>query len=86
MRVRDIVEKEVRSGAQYVDLTNWTSRAALEYIGQGGLGYSFNALDEKETRNKYSEAIKTLTYVFLLHLPPKPVINKHRYKDHYFSD
>lgn len=50
------------------------SRAALEYIGVGGLGYTFNALDESAT-NKYSDAIKlfryvhiasTLTYIFQL--------------------
>ena len=62
MRVRDIVESEVRAGAEYVDFTNWTSRAALEYIGQGGLGYSFDALDKNMPRNEYSEAIKTITY------------------------
>ena len=35
----------------------WMSRAALEYIGQGGLGYTFEALDESKT-DTYSEAIK----------------------------
>lgn len=38
----------------------WVSRAALEYVGQGGLGYSFDALDESQT-NTYSEAIKLLS-------------------------
>ena len=37
----------------------WLSRAALEYIAQGGLGYTFNALDESEkNRDSYSEVIK----------------------------
>ena len=35
----------------------WMSRAALEYIGQGVLGYTFEALDETKT-DTYSEAIK----------------------------
>lgn len=35
----------------------WLSQAALEYIGQGGLGYSFNALDGTKT-NSYSESLK----------------------------
>lgn len=39
----------------------WMSRAALEYIGQGGLGYSFDALDESK-KNTYSEVIKMLGY------------------------
>lgn len=38
---------------------NWMSRAALEYIGQGGFGYSFDALDDSQT-NSYSEALKNL--------------------------
>lgn len=37
----------------------WISRAALEYIGQAGLGYSFDALDEKKV-NTFSEAVKML--------------------------
>lgn len=44
---------------------NWISRAALEYIGQGGLGYSFNALNEEQT-NGYSEAIKAYTYYYFM--------------------
>lgn len=44
-------------------MMKWLSRAALEYIGQGGLGYSFDSLDESKT-NDYSEAIKMLMFVF----------------------
>ena len=40
----------------------WMSRAALEYIGQGGLGYTFEALDESKT-DTYSEAIKMFVFV-----------------------
>ncbi|KZW02812.1 cytochrome P450 [Exidia glandulosa HHB12029] len=36
---------EVHNGAGEVDLVMWLSRTALELIGVGGLGYSFNALD-----------------------------------------
>jgi len=35
----------------------WLSRAALEYIGQGGLGYSFHALDDTK-KDSYSETLK----------------------------
>jgi hypothetical protein len=38
------------------------SRAALEYIGQGGLGYAFETFDEN-TPNEYSMAVKGLLYV-----------------------
>ena len=40
---------------------NWSSRAALESVGQGGLGYSFDALDERKT-NAYSDALKAFQY------------------------
>ena len=40
----------------------WISRASLEFIGQGGLGYSFDALDKTKV-NKYIEAVKMFEYV-----------------------
>lgn len=45
------------------------SRTALEYIGQGGLGYSFDSFDGEDT-NHYSRAVKDL----LLALLPSTVI------------
>ncbi|EJC99710.1 cytochrome P450 [Fomitiporia mediterranea MF3/22] len=51
------LEHEVSKGGPYIDVMNWSSRAALEAVGQGGLGYSFGALDERHT-NAYSEALK----------------------------
>ena len=44
-----------------INVLKWMSRAALEYIGQGGLGYSFDALDENKT-NKYSEVAREFRY------------------------
>lgn len=40
------------------------TRIALELIGQGGLGYSFETLDERKS-NRYAEAVKMLLHVFL---------------------
>lgn len=57
LQLRDILENQVRSGKEEINVMLWMSRAALEYIGQGGLGYSFDALNEHST-NTYSEAIK----------------------------
>ena len=42
----------------------WFSRAALEYIGQGGMGYSFDSLDANK-KNVYGDAIK----MFMLATP-----------------
>ena len=41
----------------------WTGRAALELVGQGGFGYSFDALADKH--NEFAEAIKALKYALL---------------------
>ncbi|KAH8115665.1 cytochrome P450 [Phellopilus nigrolimitatus] len=56
-KLQTVLEREVSKGKEHINVMMWVSRAALEYIGQGGLGYSFDALDEQEN-NKYSEAMK----------------------------
>ncbi|KAI5121967.1 hypothetical protein M0805_002037 [Coniferiporia weirii] len=73
--LRKVLENQIRDGAKEMNIMKWISRAALEYIGQGGLGYKFDALDEG-VENKYSSSIKllnpTLTELQLpqLLLPP----------------
>lgn len=42
-------------------MLDWMSRSALEYIGQGGLGYSFDSLDEGK-KNEYRESFKDFMY------------------------
>ncbi|KAL5524290.1 hypothetical protein ACEPAF_9430 [Sanghuangporus sanghuang] len=58
-QLREILINEVRGGNEIVDVMKWMSRAALEYVGQGGLGYTFNAFDET-IGNQYSDAMKLL--------------------------
>lgn len=41
-----------------VDMLHWMSRAAVEIIGQAGLGYSFDNLQEEESANPYTLAAK----------------------------
>ncbi len=53
---------KVQNGEQEINVMRWMSRAALEYIGQGGLGYSFDALNENKI-NRYNEAIRMLVFV-----------------------
>ena len=43
----------------------WMSRTALELIGQGGLGHSFDALDEDLPYTEYAIALKELVFVFI---------------------
>ncbi|KAF9811020.1 hypothetical protein IEO21_06724 [Rhodonia placenta] len=60
-KLREVVLAKVREGEKEIDVLEWTGRVALELIGQGGLGYSFDPLDsEKEARNEYGDAIKSL--------------------------
>lgn len=53
------------TGQNDVDLLHWMHRTALELIGQGGLGHSFDALDQDVPYNKVTKAIKELSYVNL---------------------
>lgn len=46
-------------------MMSWLSRTALELIGQGALGHSFDRLVEY-TPNVYGEALKALVYVVIL--------------------
>lgn len=41
---------------------DWMGRVALELVGQGGLGYSFDPL-LRDTKDEYGDAIKNFTYV-----------------------
>jgi len=57
--LRGGLQKEVQSGPKDVDILNWLSRAALELIGQGGLGYSFDPLVEN-VPNPFGDAVKAI--------------------------
>ncbi|KAI0342141.1 cytochrome P450 [Trametopsis cervina] len=66
-RLRTAVENQVGHGTKEVDVLNWMGRTALELIGQGGLGYSFDPL-VTESRNPYGDAIKMfIPLSFTLH-------------------
>lgn len=53
------IEARLTSGPREIDILKWMGRAALELIGQGGLGYSFDPLVE-DASDPVAEAIKTL--------------------------
>ncbi|PPQ86419.1 hypothetical protein CVT25_003541 [Psilocybe cyanescens] len=59
-RLRDALVTQVKDGPKEIDLLHWMSRAALELIGQGGLGYSFDPLTEEVVPHPYIKAIKGL--------------------------
>lgn len=53
---------QLQGDQKEVDVLNWMSRAALELIGQGGLGYSFDPLTE-DVHNEFGDALARLLCV-----------------------
>ncbi|THG93595.1 hypothetical protein EW026_g7680 [Hermanssonia centrifuga] len=69
-RLREAISCELNQTAdcgQEIDFLNWMGRAALELIGQGGLGYSFDPL-VANTENTFGDALKALMFVYPFHL------------------
>lgn len=57
----------MKEGPKELDVLFWLNRTALELIGQGGLGYSFDPLTE-DVPNEYADAVKTFQSVLFLAL------------------
>jgi len=58
-QLRRAISAQVIAGPQEVDVLNWMGRTALELVGQGGLGYSFDPLTEDKP-NALGDALKAL--------------------------
>ncbi|KAH9890480.1 cytochrome P450 [Cubamyces lactineus] len=56
-RLLDAISSRVEKGSREVDVLGWMGRAALELIGQGGLGYSFDPLTEDKA-DDFADSIK----------------------------
>ena len=52
----------MKDGPATLDVAGWMGRAALELVGQGGLGHSFDPLIE-DAQDEYTEAVKDFSYV-----------------------
>ncbi|KAK7695516.1 hypothetical protein QCA50_000152 [Cerrena zonata] len=59
-KLRGGISKQIASGNNEVDVLNWMTRTALELVGQGGLGTSFDTLERPEV-NALAEYIKAFT-------------------------
>ncbi|KAI0737451.1 cytochrome P450 [Daedaleopsis nitida] len=59
--LRDAIaaELEVKQTPTDVDVIRWTSRAALELLGQGALGYSFDPLVSEDVDDSFPESVKS---------------------------
>ncbi|KAK7045350.1 hypothetical protein VNI00_007599 [Paramarasmius palmivorus] len=60
-KVRDTLVRKVQDGPKEVDVSSWMGRTALELIGQSGLGYSFDDLEDQIRHDPFAHAIKALT-------------------------
>ncbi|KAI1788591.1 cytochrome P450 [Ganoderma leucocontextum] len=57
-RLRTAIESRVKDGPKDLDILAWMGRAALELVGRGGLGYSFDPL-VAESRDVFTESVKS---------------------------
>lgn len=64
LQLDEVMKAKLKNGPQEIDVLEWMTRVALELIGQGGLGYSFETLDETKS-NRYANAVKLLLCVAL---------------------
>ncbi len=73
IQLREAIQLEIsqspsrnRETGVEIDILSWMGRVALELIGQGGLGYSFDPLVKTE-HNTFGEALKDVLFV-LIHI------------------
>ncbi|KAF7768259.1 hypothetical protein Agabi119p4_7502 [Agaricus bisporus var. burnettii] len=57
-RLRSVLKKKLDKGSQEIDILHWSGRTALELIGQGGMGYSFDSLTDDHDYHPYRTAVK----------------------------
>ncbi|KAG6887811.1 hypothetical protein C0995_012548 [Termitomyces sp. Mi166 len=57
-KLETVIKSKLSHGVQEIDILHWMSRAALEMIGQSGLGYSFDSLEEGTMPHPFTQAAK----------------------------
>ncbi|KAI0628769.1 cytochrome P450 [Trametes polyzona] len=56
-QLRAAIASRLKDGPRELDLLEWTGRTALELIGQGGLGYSFDPLT-RDVADDFASSLK----------------------------
>ncbi|KAI0648492.1 cytochrome P450 [Trametes meyenii] len=56
-RLQEALTSRVKQGTQEIDVLGWMGRTALELIGQGGLGHSFDPLT-RDVADEFADAVK----------------------------
>ncbi|KAK7039115.1 hypothetical protein VNI00_010300 [Paramarasmius palmivorus] len=66
-KLRDTLVKKVQAAPTEVEISSWMGRTALELIGQAGLGYSFDDLEDGDQlrQDPFANAIKALVPNFI---------------------
>lgn len=64
-RLRASIAQKVTDVPQEIDVLSWMTRTAMELIGQGGFGYSFDSLAEGATPHPYAVSIKGMAPALL---------------------
>ncbi|KAH9910196.1 cytochrome P450 [Epithele typhae] len=57
-RLEHALASRTQDGPRDLDMIGWMGRAALEIVGQGALGYSFDPLTA-DTKDEFAEAVKS---------------------------
>ena len=52
----------MQDGPRELDVLGWMGRTALELVGQGGFGYSFDPL-VAESKDSFTDAVKSFVHV-----------------------
>lgn len=62
LQLESAITFRVKDGPQEVDMLGWMGRTALELIGQGGLGHSFDPLT-RDVADDFADSVKAYLYV-----------------------
>ncbi|KAG2003385.1 cytochrome p450 [Coprinopsis cinerea AmutBmut pab1-1] len=57
-KLREGIKQQLAEGKDEIDILSWSTRTALELIGQSGLGYSFDTLESDTPEHPFSTAIR----------------------------
>ncbi len=66
-QLRTALESRVTDGPKDLDVLAWMGRTALELVGRGGLGHSFDPL-VAESRDVFTESVKSFVCVLNVNL------------------
>ncbi|KAG5634929.1 hypothetical protein H0H81_000305 [Sphagnurus paluster] len=54
------IARRLVDGPREINVLQWMTRAALEMIGQSGLGHSFDSLEDEGSENNYTKSVKEI--------------------------